>query len=170
MTVANNKLYEVIEKHKDELITEICNRLQKLSSSHYEMIDFERHQEREEEFLDIIIKVIHENNERPLKIYMENLARQRSNEGYSLEEVQNAIRIFEEEFWDILVTHYPVSKELVELLTDCNMVFGLARDYFAQYYMDKTIAMQNELNSLKERFYKYKQGRKDLTGNEAVDQ
>ncbi len=169
MPVSNNKLLEVIKKHKDELITKICNRLQKLSLSHYEMIDFERHQEREEEFLDILIKVICEDNNLPLKKYTEELAQKRSNEGYSLEEVQNAIRIFEEEFWNILVHHYPVSNELVELLTYCNRAFGVARDHFAKYYISRTIDMQNELNSLKERFYIYKKDRKDYSENQEYD-
>ncbi len=164
----NSNLKRVIKEHRDDLINRICNKLQKMSESHYEIIDFERHQEREEEFLDIMLKVIADCDDKPLIQYMENLANKRSNEGYTLEEVQKAIRIFENEFWSMLTTCYPLSEELVELLTECNRAFAVARDNFAKYYVSKTLDIQNELNTLKERFYIYKKDRKDFSDDQNV--
>jgi len=160
MPDSNKKFIQAVLPHRDELIDRVCNRLQKLSRSHYEFIDYERHHEREEEFLDIILTALQENDYHLLLNYIEQLANKRSNEGYSLEEVQQAISIFEEELWNILTTYQPVREDLVEILHACNQLFGLVKDHMAKIYLEKTIKMQKKLDDLKEKFYTYRRDRK----------
>ena len=56
MSHSKREFVNIIKERREELIDNVCNRLQKLLHSHYELIDYERHQEREQEFLDIILK------------------------------------------------------------------------------------------------------------------
>jgi hypothetical protein len=157
-------LVAALNNHKDELIINVCKRLQQFSPSHYEVIDFERHQEREEEFLQVIHKALQEDDNHSLVEYMEDLAHRRSNEGYQLEEVQQAVAIFEDELWRALIASLPIQKELVDILAACNRAFGRAKDHLARGYLRKAMETQKELDDLSQRFYAYRHDKKDSTG------
>ena len=80
-------LIAAIEHHKEEVIDTVCKRLQKLSSSHYEMIDYERHSEREENFLNALLQGLRDETPESFLTFVERLSEQRSDEGYTLEEM-----------------------------------------------------------------------------------
>ncbi|MBN1999661.1 hypothetical protein JW935_19055, partial [candidate division KSB1 bacterium] len=131
----NQDLIQTIKDHKDELINNICNRLQNLTASHYETIDFESHEEREKAVLHSLLESLKASNTKVFIQYLQRIASIRSAEGYTLAEVQKAVRIFEEELWAILIKYQPVNERLVNMLVICNEFFGEAKDNLAQVYM-----------------------------------
>lgn len=163
MLKAKKNLAQLIEEHFDEIVNHICNRLQKISPSHYEVIDFERHQEREEDFLNLIITTLKKNNNRAILDYITELANTRHNEGYSLHEVQQAINIIEEELWQSIIKSKWEKASIIQMLFECHRLLVLIRNQFAQAYLDKQIEFQKRMNELKERFYIYRHDRKDVT-------
>lgn len=167
MQKSNEKLLETLQHHREELIDRVCNRLQKLSRSRYEVIDYERHREREEEFFDIVVESFQENNTQRLLNHMSDLAVVRANEGYQMEEVQKAIDIFEEELWNVLTTYQPKDAVLVEQLVLCNRIFCEAKNYFSRQYMKKVLQMQQSLSNLKEKFYVYRSDRRELSDQDS---
>jgi hypothetical protein len=162
MTKQKETLLQVIRENFDQTILRICNRLQKISPSHYEIIDFERHQEREEEFLKQICDGIERENDELLKSNMVQLANIRNNEGYTLAEVQKAFDAVEEELWYTLTHCGRDNGEIIELLHELHQVMTLMRNQFAVSYADKQIDVQKRMAKLKERFFIYRHDRKDL--------
>ncbi len=156
-------LIATISKHKAELIKNVCNRLQKLERSHYEAIDFERHQEREEAMLHALLRGVEDADYSTFLDYIEKIAGRRSNEGYSLDEVQNAVTVFEEELWHILTKFVPIEPPLIDMLAICNRVFGKAKDHLARTYLKEAMETQKELDDLRQKFLAYRQDAKGLT-------
>ena len=161
----NNELIQEISAHFDEMVIKICNQLQKLSPSHYENIDFERHQEREEDFLNTIEHYLENNKSGEILIYIRDLAEKRSNEGYTLEEVQNAFDIIEKEVWCVITESDKKNKTMINMLRVCRDLFALVRNEFARIYLEEQLKQQKRMNELKERFYIYRHDRKDRSEN-----
>ncbi len=164
--MSNKDLVQTINNHSEELINNICNRLQNLTASHYETIDFESHEEREKAALNSFLASLEASKTKIFIQYLQKIASIRSAEGYTLAEVQKAVRIFEEELWDILIKYQPVNKSLVDMLVTCNAFFGEAKDNLAQVFMAQTQEKQKELDDLRERFYSYRHDKKDLDSNQ----
>jgi hypothetical protein len=163
MFTPNKSLIETVQAHRNELLLHICNRLQNLSNSHYEMIDFEVHKKRENDILEALLTSFSEENESIFVEHIERIAIARSEEDYSLNEVQDAMRIFEEELLLLLIEHQPVQKQLIDMLLSCHHLFGKARDDLALVYYDKCMERQKQLDDLRERFYSYRHESKDTT-------
>lgn len=166
MPKPKTNLSKVIDAYYDETIDRICNRLQKLPRSHYEIIDYERHQEREEEFLDLIKHSLDKDNDRSLIKYMQELAQTRSNEGYTLDEVQRAIDIIEEEWWRTIIHCGWNKNDIIEMLYICNRMFTLIRNKFATAYLETQQQVQKPMDELKERFFSYRHDREDRSEKE----
>jgi hypothetical protein len=155
MNPINRILVQTIREHRDEMIANICNRLQKLAGSHYEVIDFDRLQEREETALSALVKSIETKDLLPLTRYIEETGTIRSSEGYPLSEVQNALRIFEEELWQMLIKYQPAEKPLIDMLALCNWIVGQAKDHLAQIYLKISLDKQAQLDALRDKFHNY---------------
>lgn len=155
-------LLDVFEHNFDDAVMRVCNRLQKISGSHYEIIDFERHQEREEYFLQLICDSLSEDDPSILKQHMIELANTRHNEGYQLDEVQTAIDVIEEELWHSIVQSEYSYQRILDMLFELHRIMVMVRNQFAASYAQKQIDAQKRMNALKERFYIYRHDRKDL--------
>jgi hypothetical protein len=155
MNPINRILVQTIREHRDEMIAKVCNRLQKLAASHYEVIDFDRLAEREETALNALVKSIETEDILPLTRYIEETGAIRSSEGYHLSEVQHALRIFEEELWHMLIKHHPAEKPLIEMLALCNWIIGQAKDHLAQIYLKISLDKQAQLDALRDKFHNY---------------
>lgn len=155
MDTVEQQLTETILTHKDALIRDVCTRLEKLSMSHYEVIPFERHLEREEALLAALLAGLQQPQYDAFIGFIDRIAGQRSSEGYALDEVQRALNIFEQELWSILSRTQEVDGRLVAMLALCNRLFGQAKDRLAQIYLSRSQDIQNELNDLKTKFYGY---------------
>lgn len=162
MTKTKEKLLQVLQQHFDPTIQRICNRLQKISPSHYEIIDFERHQEREEEFLKLICSAVERQDDEMLKKYMVNLANIRHNEGYTLAEVQQALDAIETELWHTVRTSGQSGEEIIDMLFELRTLMNLLRNQFAFSYAEKQVDVQKRMARLKERFFIYRHDRQDL--------
>ncbi|MBN2356944.1 hypothetical protein JXO59_12585 [candidate division KSB1 bacterium] len=155
MSPVDQQLAETILTHKETLIRDVCTRLEKLSRSHYEVIPYERHLEREEALLTALLKGLQQPEHGAFIDFIDHIGGLRSNEGYSLEEVQRALNIFEQELWSVLIRTQPVDGRLVAMLSLCNRLFGQARDHLAKIYLSRSQDIQTELNDLRVRFYGY---------------
>ena len=162
MPNSKQDLLDVLDRTFENTVMRICNRLQKISSSHYEIIDFERHQEREEHFLRLICDALEEDEPGILKQHMIELADTRHNEGYQLDEVQTAIDIVEEELWKSIVESGYANDRILDMLFELHRIMVMVRNQFAASYSQKQIDAQKRMNALKERFYIYRHDRKDV--------
>jgi len=162
-------LLKVVETNFDNTVNRICNRLQKISPSHYEIIDFERHQEREEQFLSLICDALRNEDVGILEKHMISLADTRHNEGYTLKEVQSAIDAIEEELWHTIVHSGYENHDIIDMLFECHRMMVRARNQFATSFAEKQIDTQKRMNKLKERFYIYKHDRIDLEDKSSMD-
>ena len=155
MFTVEQQLVNIILTHKDALIRQVCTRLEKLDQSHYEVIPYERHLEREEALLAALLQGLQEPEYTVFMAFIERIGGQRSNEGYALFEVQRALNIFEEELWRILTSTQPVDGDLVAMLSLCNRLFGRAKDHLAKIYHHQRQNVQSELDDLREKFQRY---------------
>ena len=163
MPTNKEHLIQAIKRYKTELIETAANRLQKLDSSHYEMIDYESHLEREEAFLNALLQGLREDPPVSLITFVEQLTAQRLEEGYSLEEFQEAFNIVEETLWDTLVKHFSCDASLVGMLTIGRKFFRTAKDHIARVYLREALLARRELEQLRRKFRNYrKMTRKSL--------
>jgi hypothetical protein len=156
MLVDKEKLIAIIEAHHEELVDLICQRLQKLPGSHYEMIDYERHLEREEAFLDGLLQGLREESPMTFGHFIDQLSEQRSEEGYSLAEVQMALNTVEDAWWDLLRANLPPDASLVNILVITRRFFRSAKDHLAQAFLRKALLDQKELAEVRKKFRAYR--------------
>lgn len=149
-------LMTAIETHRDELIEATCRRLQKLPGSHYEMIDYERHLEREETFLDALLQGLREEPPEAFLTFVAQLSAQRAEEGYSLPEFQEAFNVVEDALWDMLLTHFAPDAALVGMLSLVNALFRTAKDHLAQVFLQEALAAKRELEEVRKKFRAYR--------------
>jgi hypothetical protein len=150
------RLITAIETYKDELVETTCRYLQKLHGSHYEMIDYERHLEREEAFLDAILQGLREETTESFLTYVNHLSAQRVEEGYSLQEFQTAFNVVADTLWNMLVTHFPPDDALVGMLALVNTLFRSAKDHLAQVFLQEALEAQKELEEVRKKFRAYR--------------
>jgi hypothetical protein len=155
MPTARESLIGAIEEHKYEVIVRVCNRLQKFSYSHYETISYERHQEREELFLNVMLRQLRDEDSNSLNSYLEHLAEQRSNEGYSLQEVEEAFDIVEDTLWQVLAKYWPLEQSLIEGLTIIRKLFQEIKNSLGQLFLEEVLSAQKFENILR-KFTEYR--------------
>ena len=156
MPTAKEYLIKAIKEHKNELILRVCNRLQKFPHSHYETICYEKHQEREELFLNVILQKLQENNSKPLTQYIEHLVEQRSNEGYSLSEIEEAFDIVEDTLWEVLVKYCPLQQSLIEVLSLVRKLFHEIKNSVAQVFLQDALTTQKQIENICRKFAEYR--------------
>lgn len=156
MTPDREQLIRIIESRRDELIATICRKLQCLSDSHYTMIDYESHVEREEAFLDALLTGLKDPASHNFLDFVKQLSETRSEEGYSLEEFQEAFNIVEDCLWDRLAQDYEHDDTFVSMLAITANIFRQAKDCLARIYLDKALLAERELEHLRKKFRAYR--------------
>ncbi len=147
-------LIAAIARHKEDVIDTVCKRLQKLPSSHYEMIDYERHLEREESFLNALLQGFRD--EESFLTFVERLSEHRFDEGYSLDEFQDAFNVVEDTVWDMLETNFPHDESLVGMLAIVSKLFRASKDRLARVFLQEAFSAQRELEHLQKKFRAYR--------------
>ncbi len=156
MTADRELLIRIIQQYRDELITTICRRLQQLHDSHYEVIDYECHVEREEQFLNALLDGLSQPTDIDFLNFVERLSEIRSDEGYSLEEFQEAFNIVEDSLWNILVREYGRNDAFIDMWSIMALEFRRAKDRLAQTFLDKAHSAERELEHLRKKFRVYR--------------
>ncbi|MBD3306485.1 hypothetical protein GF339_08785 [candidate division KSB3 bacterium] len=157
MPTARDYLIQAIEEHRRELLIRICNRLQKFSHSHYETISYEQHQEREALFLKVLLHHLrHEQDPATLSTYLHQLVIQRSNEGYSLHEIEQAFDIIEDTLWEVLVKYCPLEQSLIEVLSLVRKIFHEIKNSFAQLFLQDALKTQRQFDEIRRKFAAYR--------------
>ena len=123
MPTNKKQLIAAIERYKEELVAKNCRKLQQLHDSHYEMIDYESHLEREEGFLNALLDGLRADTPDSFLAFVDRLSEIRSEEDYSLEEFQEAFNIVEDNLWETLVAKYPCDEDLVKMLSLVSNIF-----------------------------------------------
>lgn len=155
LTAAKEHLISMIEEHREELVVRVCNRLQKFSSSHYETICFEQHQEREELFLFVILQHLQNENSDALVRYLEDLVEQRTGEGYNLQEIEEAFDIVEDGLWQVLSKYWPLEQSLIEGLSILRKIFQEIKNSLGQLFLDDVISAQ-KFDNIRRKFHEYR--------------
>ena len=156
MPTDKENVITAIERHREEVIDTVCKRLQRLSSSHYEIIDYERHLEREENFLNALLQGLRDEIPESFLTFVEHLSEQRSDEGYTLKEFQDAFNVVEDTLWDMLVIHFPYDASLVGMLAIVSKLFRAAKDRLARVFLQEALSAQRELEHLRNKFRVYR--------------
>ena len=156
MTAGRELLIKIIQQYHDELITTICRQLQQLHDSHYEVIDYECHVEREEQFLNALLDGLRQPTEGDFLNFVQRLSERRSDEGYSLEEFQDAFNVVEDSMWNILVREYGHNQAFIEMWSIIAHEFRRAKDQLAQTFLDKAHSAERELEHLRKKFRVYR--------------
>ena len=154
-TAAKEQLIRTIEEHREELVVRVCNRLQKFSSSHYETICFEQHQEREEHFLLVILQHLHDEDSDIMTRYLQELVEQRTSEGYNLQEVEEAFDIVEDGLWQVLSKYWPLEKSLIEGLAILRKLFQEIKNSLGQLFLEDVISAQ-KFDNIRRKFDEYR--------------
>jgi hypothetical protein len=156
MLTNNVQLSTAIEQHRQELIETVSKRLQQLEGTHYADIDYERHLEREEVFLNVLLQgLAHETPEVFLN-FVDQLSDQRANEGYTLQEFQQAFNIVEDTIWEMLVREYAPDQSLIEMLTTFRRFFRAGKDRLAGVYLREADFTKKELEEIQRKFRTYR--------------
>ncbi len=156
MTPDRELLISIIQQYRDELIATVCRRLQHLHDSHYEVIDYESHVEREERFLNALLDGLQKPAGSDFVNFVERLSETRSDEGYTLEEFQEAFNIVEDSLWKMLVREYGHNDAFIEMWSITANLFRRAKDRVAQTYLDKAQLAERELEHLRKKFRVYR--------------
>jgi transcriptional regulator with XRE-family HTH domain len=156
MPTDKEQLITAIERHKEELIATNCRRLQQLRDSHYEIIDYECHLEREENFLNALLDGLRAETPESFLNFVDHLSEIRSEEGYSLEEFQEAFNIVEDSLWETLVARYPCDESLVKMLSLVSRIFRMSKDNLARVYLNEAFSAERELEHLRKKFRVYR--------------
>ncbi len=159
MPTARQYLSSAIEEHKEELVERICNKLQKFSQSHYETLAYEHHQEREELFLNVILQTLQDDQSESLPKYIQELVQQRSNEGYTLKEIEEAFDIVEDTLWEVLTKYCPLEQSLIEVLSIVKKLFHAAKNSFAQLFFQDALNTQKQFENVRRKFIEYRNER-----------
>ncbi len=155
MPTAKQHLISLIQEHKHELIERTCNRLQKCPHSHYETISYEQHQEHEELCLNVILRTLRDDNSEILRRYIEELVEQRTNEGYSLQEVEQAFDIVEEMLWQVLSRYWPLEESLIEGLSIIRKIFQDIKNSLAQLFLQDVLTAQ-KFDNIRRKFEEFR--------------
>ncbi len=155
MPTTKEYLIRALEEHKDEVVIRVCNRLQKFSFSHYETICFEQHQERERQFLDVIITQLQNEQSDCLASYLEQLVDLRGNEGYSLKEVEEAFDMVEDTLWLVLSRYWPLEQSLLEGLSILRKLFQEIKNSLGELFLRDVLMMQR-FENIRRKFDEYR--------------
>lgn len=164
MKALEDVIIATLTANQNALISAVSSALQKYADSHYAVIAFEQHQDREEALLQAFLTSLQQPDHRAYLDYVVINAGLRSSEGYTLEEVQKALFFFEEAVWQTLMRAHPCDLELVEMLAYCTRIFTRGRDALAQIYLQKSMHTQNELDDLREKFQSYLNSSQTMPG------
>lgn len=156
MPTAKETLIKLIEEHKDELVVRTCNKLQKFSQSHYENVAYEKHLEREELFLNVLLQTLADESSDALPQYVKQLVEERSNEGYNLREIEEAFDIVEDTLWEVLTKYCPLEQSLIEVLAIVRKLIRKAKNSFSQLFFDDALTARKLFHEIHEKFAVYR--------------
>lgn len=149
-------LIHAIEEHKAELVERTCNKLQKFSQSHYETVAYEQHLEREELFLNVILHTLRDDRSESLPKYIKELVEQRTNEGYTLKEIEEAFDIVEDTLWEVLVKYCPLEQSLIEVLSTVRKFFREVKNSFGYLFLQDALTAQKQFEDIRRKFAEYR--------------
>ena len=156
MSTAKQYLIQAIEEHREELLMRICNKLQKFVQSHYESLAYEQLQEREEQFLSVILDTLRNGTSEAFPHYVRQLVTHRANEGYSLKEVEEAFDIVEDTLWEMIVKYCPLEQSMVDVLLIIRELFHTFKNTFAQIFFDDALTAQKQFADIRQKFAEYR--------------
>ena len=109
-----------------------------------------------ENFLNALLQGLRDETPESFLTFVEHLSEQRLEEGYTLEEFQDAFNVVEDTLWDMLVTHFLHDISRVEMLAIVNRLFRAAKDRLARVFLQETLSAQRELEHLRKKFRVYR--------------
>jgi len=156
-TTAKQYLIKTIEDHREELILRICRQLQAYAHSHYETIPLERHQEREERFMDVILATLRDEQSEALSLYLEDLVVQRADEGYALQELEEAFNIVQETLWQALAKYWPIEESVIEGMVILKKLFKDVHSSLGPLYFQNSYKFSAEkFDGMRRKFAEYR--------------
>ncbi len=156
MATAKECLIKLIEEHKEELLMRTCNKLQRFSQSHYESIAYEKHLEREELFLNVLLHTLQDETSDSLPEYVRQLVGERANEGYQLKEIEEAFDIVEDTLWEVLPKYCPLEESLIDVLAIVRKLIRQAKNSLGQLFLDGVLITQKQFHAVHKKFSEYR--------------
>ncbi len=156
MTTVKQQLIALIQEHKEELIARTSNKLQKFTPSHYESVAYEQHLKREEWFLNVLLQTLQDDTCASLPAYVKQLGEERANEGYDLQELEEAFDIVEDTIWEVVTKYCPLEYSLLDMLALVRKFIREAKNSIGQHFLDEALTTQQHLHDMLGKFAEYR--------------
>ncbi|MFO7445714.1 MAG: hypothetical protein R6W90_05070 [Ignavibacteriaceae bacterium] len=127
-------LSEILEKNKEEIITDSVNLLCCIRLKHYNSSSNVENRQRFETLFKLTIKCIQTKSILPIIEYSEGVAKQRFEDGFDFHEVHTAFNILEETIWKKVAENIS-SAGLSEALALISTILGSGKEALASTYI-----------------------------------
>jgi hypothetical protein len=131
--------------NRSDVLDEAVASLGRTHLSHYESAGENVTRERLDELFSLVVSTVQTRDLARLSTFVEGLATDRFNEGFSLAEVQTAMNSLEEAMWHRIVDAVPTD-ELPEAIGLLSTVLGFAKDTLARTWV--SLATKRHVPSL----------------------
>lgn len=149
MTARAVDLHALMVRHEQDLADTECDRLRRSDLPHYRTLDPDRLQER---CRGLVAAFVASLAGRPTLLgdYLEKVAADRVDEGYFLQEVQNALNFLEERGWQIVAAETPAPDQVAQLGV-VTQTIGAAKDRLARVYLERQRRAESRARDLQAR-------------------
>jgi len=128
------ELIELLEEEKKQLIENATMALERSHLTHYNDSGTEVNKNRLDRLFDFVIGSIKDQNLIPLTDYIQGVATDRFNSGFSLNEVHTAINVMEEVIWEEIISKLE-PLQLAEALRVVSRTLGAAKTSLGNTYI-----------------------------------
>jgi hypothetical protein len=142
-------LESVIAAHRDELATTLVDQLRKSQATHYRTLDAEKLRERADRLVAAFAAALAARPEVFVR-YLGEIANERIDEGFFLNEMQTALNYLEEKTWQLVVETLPRETQ-IQHLSRVTATIGAAKDHLAQIYLQRKQRAEDRMIELEER-------------------
>lgn len=127
-------LIELLETRAQEIINGAVTAMQRANMKHYDADSPEQLRKKLTMLYHLTERGVKEKNVFPMVSYVEKMAEERFSAGYDLQEVQTAINVLEEFFWQQIIDDLPAGAQ-ADALRIISSILGGAKDALARKYV-----------------------------------
>jgi hypothetical protein len=127
-------LQTLLDSHKEEILAEANEALSRSHLKHYEQAGSAATSEKLRSLFELTSDCVRKRNLSAIVSHAENVARQRFNGGYDLQEVQTAFNVLEETIWKRIIQKLEPG-QFAEALGLIATVLGAGKDTLARTYV-----------------------------------
>lgn len=125
---------QLLESKKEALLQEANDGLNRSQCRHYHAIGREECRKRLQALFELTLNCVRDKDLIPMITYVEQMARERFEAGFDLQEVQIAFNVLEEVIWNLILREIPAGSQ-GEAIGLFSTVLGGGKDALARTYV-----------------------------------